>query len=179
MKWTQDEIFEACKIVAPKFNLNPVVVLAFAKQEAKKDGKYFLADVAKPEPRFYTTYIVPMNLSTSTEVLLAASYGVFQSMGQVLRELGFFDADFANQSSEYQSRYISSMSQENVPKAIDRFCVDLQYQVEYACIKIRKLIDKYGSDMRKVALMYNGGGRPEYADEWGANLKQAQAECKL
>lgn len=170
MKIHRDEIYEHCKPIAPKYNFEPKFVLTFACQEAKKDEKnplLFLADVCRLEQAYYGRYIQAMNFATTTEGLLAMSYGVFQMMGESLRESGYFDKDFSKQAQAYRDSYGNNpMHFAAVPDCLNRYCVDLDAQIESACVWLAGKRKAVGEDPRKIALAWNGGGRPEYADEF-------------
>jgi len=170
MKVHRDEVYEHCKVIAPKHNFEAQLVLTFACQEAKKDDKnplLFLADVCRLEQRYYGRYIQAMNYATTTEGLLAMSYGVFQMMGESLRESGYFDRDFLSKPQAYRDSYGNNpMHFAAVPDCLNRYCMDLDAQIESACVWLEKQRKKVGDDPRKICLAWNGGGRPEYADEF-------------
>lgn len=169
MKFTEGQCLEVCKIIAPKYALEPLVVLTFCRQEPKKDAKdpkLFLADVAAPEPGFYGWLQKRVEFATTSEVLFSASYGVTQVMGEVLREQGYFERDFQSQNDAYKATYGVPTHPNHIRDAIDRYCENLPAQIDACCRKIVAAKKTAGEDLRKIALTYNGGGRPGYADEW-------------
>jgi len=164
----RDQVFELCRIIAPRFQLDPLLGLAVCVQEAEKDSSnpaIFRADVARLEQRFYRRYIEPMNYATTTEVLLSASYGLPQMMGQSLVELRWFEKDFTQQSVEYKNLHVEPMSETNVPKAINRYLVQASEQVETMCEWLARKRQIVGDKEAVFLLAYNGGGNRRYANE--------------
>ena len=157
---TQPQVFELCKVYAPPHDLDPVLVLAVCQQESS-----FLHDASRLEQGFYRRYTMPDTLSTTTEVLLACSYGLMQTMGQILREHGFFQfyKDYHNKVHADQIK--DPLGEVPVPKALNAYMVRPPWQVEWGCLHLKKKMDTAKGDVRRGLLLYNGGGNPLYPDE--------------
>ena len=159
MIFTLSQIKEASKAIAPAFKFDPALIVGIAKQECMrdKDGN-FDASVTRLEQNFYQNYIAKkMNLATTSEALLACSFGVWQLMGLSLWELKFFDNPLAA-----------------IAPRLDAFCVDLNLQCEYACRHLatkRDIANKMASfkgetnKEKMMLLLWNSGGAPNYANE--------------
>jgi len=182
MTFHRDEIWVRCKLTAPKYGFDPLLLLAVATQEAQKDRKnplLYCGDVAALEQGYYRRYIEPKNFATTTEVLLSASYGVFQMMGNSLYELGWFDQEFLRQPVQYREFYNNnSMDEVNVTKALNRYCNDLDYQVDTACRHLSKKRTAVGGDTRKILLAWNGGANQQYDDEVLAKMEKLRIELE-
>ena len=91
------------------------------------------------EPGFYDKY-VPKNLPATEARARAFSWGLMQVMGQVAREHGF------------TGKFLTELCQ---PAA----------GLEVGCRVLKSKLDKAAGDLPKALLLWNGGGRPAYADE--------------
>jgi hypothetical protein len=184
-------VYQLCKKIAPGFNLDPIVVLAYGMQESKKadkDPDEWRSDVCRPEPDYYRRYIERLHYATTTEGLLSMSYGIFQLMGESLRELGWIKKEFETQTPQYRQFFGDSnqlnpdglpepeMSEINVPKAFNRYCSKPEEQVNSACVWISRIRKRVGDDLTAIALGWNGGGRPAYATEWVAKFNLLKKE---
>ncbi len=158
MIFTLSQIKESAKAIAPSFKFDPALIVGIAKQECMKDANgNFDASVSRLEQGFYQNYVAKkMNLATTSEVLLACSFGVWQLMGLSLWELKFIDA------------------MTDIPYTLDHFCVDLNLQCEYACGHLATKRDKANKmasfrgetdKERMMLLLWNGGSAPNYANE--------------
>ncbi len=158
MIFTLSQIKEASKAIAPTFKFDPALIVGIAKQEsARSSDGGFDASVVRLEQDFYHNYIAKkMALATTSEALLACSFGCWQLMGLSLWELKFFGDE----------RFIAEQ--------LDHFCIDLNLQCEYACRHLATKRDKANSmasfkgetDKEKMMLLlWNGGGNPNYANE--------------
>ena len=133
----RSEVYELCKEIAPKYGFDPILILAMCKQESTYD-----MTEARPEPGYYRKYTRPRNLPTTDEILLAASYGFMQVMGQSLYEMGYFG---------FVWKY------GDIQRKIDEFMVQPETQVEYGCRWLRKKMDLFKStDVRLGLRLYNG-----------------------
>ena len=173
------DLYKLCKQIAPQSNLDPLLILAIAQQEAQKDKHdptIFLGDVGALEQGFYRRYIVAMNFATTTEILLSASYGVFQMMGQSLVETKYFTEEFDDQDTAYQIRYQPVMSEENVPKAINRFCVNFPNQVKYSCRHFITKLRLAKGNIPRALLLWNGGNDLQYDNKVLTHLAKFNIE---
>jgi hypothetical protein len=144
------------------------VLLAICEQESEKAGRNSLlyrGDVMRLEQNYYRRYTEPLSWATTTEALLAMSFGIPQMMGLSLYELGWFDEEFHRQSPEYQVCYIQPMGEENVPKALNRYCVSFTDQVQTEADHFAKKLKAAKGDLREALLFWNGGSNPHYPDE--------------
>ena len=69
------------------------------------------------EQQFYRKYVRPQNLPTTDEILLSASYGLMQVMGESFLELGWFGA------WEYGK----------IPQMLDKLMGDAELQISLGC----------------------------------------------
>ncbi len=163
MIFTLSQIKEASKAIAPTFKFDPALIVGIAKQEsARTPTGDFDASVVRLEQNFYHNYIASkMNLTTTSEALLACSFGCWQLMGLSLWELGYFKRAFVE-------------AVDTIPERLDLFCVDLTLQCEFACRHLsakRDIANKMASfkgetDKEKMTLLlWNGGSAPNYANE--------------
>jgi len=159
---TKEQVLELCQVSGPIHNLDPVLVLAVCQQESD-----YRHDVARLEQGFYLWYTEPDKLATTTEVLLAASYGLMQTMGQILREHGYFTwfRDFNNKTSGVAGQIREPLGEVPVPKALNAYMVRPPWQVEWGCIHLEKKIKLAGGDIEKGLLKWNGGGNKKYPGE--------------
>lgn len=164
----RDQVWEICKVVGAQKTVDPLLLLAINEQESEKAGRNSLlyrGDVARLEQGYYRRYTEKHDWATTTEALLAMSYGIPQMMGLSLYELGWFDREFKRQSLDYQARYIEPMSEENVPKALNRYCVNFSDQVQTEADHFLKKLKLAHGETHKALLFWNGGGNPKYPDE--------------
>lgn len=181
MDFTKQQVFEVCKIIAPtqKFDVKLIQAVCLQEGGRNKDGS-FAPDRARLENGFYSRYVEDNSYSTTTEVLLSASYGVMQIMGLELLRMGYFDFYF-NQAPQGLKNILShSKSQFAIPSGIDAFCENLNWQIEWGC----KLMNEKRNTANKMSefkgetdktkmmlLLWNGGGNKEYANEVLAKQK--------
>jgi hypothetical protein len=173
MTFTKEKVADACVVIAPTQKFDPLLILAVCLQEGGKkndkrasEGWVFTPDRARLEQGFYLRYVEGKNeLATSTEVLLAASYGVMQIMGLELFRLGFFEFYFHQCSPGLQSALKGPRSQFGIVSGIDAFCENLSWQIEWGCKLMAEKRSKAGGDINKMLLFWNGGGNKQYDDE--------------
>jgi len=136
------ELIELAKATARKHVLDPALVAAVCEQESSWNPW-----AMRFEPGFLARYIKPTlpDAPTTGEIARATSWGLMQVLGQTAFELGFND------------KYFSSLCDPSVG-------------LLWGCTKLAKCIDSR-SDQRLALLMWNGGGRPQYADEVLARMK--------
>jgi hypothetical protein len=106
------EVLAICKKVAPAHGFDPLLIMAVCLQESGYDQTE-----VRLEQNFYRKYARPQNLPTTDEVLLAASYGLMQLMGESLLEAGYFGA----------------WSYGNIPQKIDALMENPELQVVLGC----------------------------------------------
>ena len=157
---TQQQVLDLCKTYAPQYELDPVLVLAVCQQESS-----FFHDAARLEQGFYRRYTMPDTLATTTEILLASSYGLMQTMGQILREHGFFKFYREYHNKVHAEQIVDPLGEVPVVKGINAYMVRPPWQVEWGCIHLRKKMDTAKGDVRKALLFWNGGGNPSYPGE--------------
>lgn len=167
MIFTKAQTFEMCKKVTPTFEFDPLVVMTFCAQEADKakNGE-FDPSVAALEEGFYWKYTKKMNLATTSEVLLAASYGVMQVMGLCLREDGYFNWWFDQLSPDEKNFFKNPDMPFAIDSALNNFVVNLEWMIHWGCVHLDKKRHEAHNDLKKMVLLWNGGGRPAYYDEW-------------
>ena len=164
MKFTKEQVYQACKDIAPKYEFDPKLIYAVCLQEGEKDGKNFEPDVARLEQGYYRKYVEPKNeLATTTEVLLSASYGVMQMMGQSLREAKYFDWYYMVSKEMYGLTF--PLSEIAVPKAINYFCVNLDVMITWGCewMSFKRKLAK--GDTNRMLGLWNGDLSGKYAKE--------------
>jgi soluble lytic murein transglycosylase-like protein len=104
------------------------------------------------EPAFRQRY-VPGNLAATEATARAFSWGLMQVMGQVAREHGC------------RARYLSELC-------------DPETALDIGCRVLSAKLDQAGGDLRRALLLWNGGGRPEYADEVLARVARYQGAAE-
>ena len=166
MEFTKEEVFEMCDKIAPQFGLDPKLVFAVCLQEgAKNRSGDFEPDIARLEQGYYRRYVEPGSLATTSEVLLAASYGIMQMMGLSLKEAGYFQWYFMKQTEEKRRRLGSALSQIAIPTAIDEYCTNLEYMIRWGCGWLEKKIAIAGGDIKRGLGFWNGDKTGKYAAE--------------
>ncbi len=163
--FTKTQVLAACQTVAPKYSLDPKLIFAICQQEGARDGVNWDPSIARLEQGFYRRYVEPMNYATTSEILLSASYGVMQMMGESLMELGYFEWYFGQLPQEMQNVLDHPRSQLAIPNAIDYYCVHLDIMVEWGTRWFKRKFDAAGGDLTKALQLWNGGSNPNYASE--------------
>ena len=113
---TRTEVFDICKQIAPRYDYDPVLILAVCEQESAYDHQ-----AVRLENNFLRRYVDPMGFATTVKVLFSTSYGLMQVMGLSLYEMQFFDAPLQVHYNKW------------VPHLIDQFMVDPRSQIEMGC----------------------------------------------
>ena len=160
------EIFEQCKITTPEYGFEPELIYAVCLQEGgkNKDGS-FAPDIARLEQGYYRSYVEPMTLATTSEVLLSASYGIMQMIGLSLKEAGFFNWYFDQCTEGMKKLLLQPLSQFAIPNAIDAYCINLKWMIEWGCKWMKTKEKKAKGDTRKMLGYWNGDLSGKYADE--------------
>ena len=167
MKVTKEEIFEICNSIAPKYEFEPSLIKALCLQEGGKnpDGTFAL-DIARLEQGYYRRYVEGKNdLATTSEILLAASYGVTQMMGLSLKEIGFFDWYYTRATDSCQMFLHHPTSQFNIVAGIDEYCINPVWQIEWGCKWLDKKRKIAKGDLIKTLSLWNGDMTGKYANE--------------
>lgn len=152
---TRDEVHEICKRVAPKYGFDPLLILAMCEQESSYDHTE-----VRLENAFYRKYVRPQQFATTVEVLFSASYGLMQTMGLTLYELGYF-------APTPKWDYL------DIVKEIDAYMVTPEAQVEMGCkTLLRKL--KGTTSLQEALLRYNGSS--DYPPKIMARYKRLKKE---
>lgn len=131
---------------AVKYGLLVELVCAVAEQESSWN-QY----AARFEGAFYGKYIQPlMNNGTVTDRteanFRATSIGLMQTMGQVVRELGFKGQLLA--------------------------LTDPDTSLDWGCMKLMHCMDATQRVISDALLRYNGGGNPQYAPQVMARMEK-------
>lgn len=159
MIFTKYQVKEQCILTAPKFDFDWTLIYAICLQECSKSLRgEFEPDVARMEQGFYRRYVEDQNeLATSTEVLLSASYGIMQMMGLSLKEVGYLQWWFDNYNNDEWKKVLNhSLSQIAIPQAIDAYCVNLEWMIEWGCRWMDVKRKKAKGDLRKMLTYWNG-----------------------
>ena len=155
-----EEVYKLCVAHAEPLQIDPYLSLALCEQESA-----FNHQAVRMENGFFRKYTEPMALATTTEILLACSYGLGQVMGQVLREMGFFDFYKQYHNAHNTFQLTDAVSERAVPEAINAFMVRPAWQVEWSVKKLKRCLDAVGGNVNNALLRYNGGGNPDYPVE--------------
>lgn len=181
--FTPQEVKLVCQKIAPEYKLDWKLMYAVAQQESAKDKQgNFNSAVCRLEQNFYVQYIAnnpnpPFPLLTpSVKVLLSSSYGIYQLMGEVLRELKYFSM-YSELNKSLLSPDGKAMPQLSlyITTALDEFTGNLDWMVGYACRFMDLKVKSASGDIRKALLLYNGGGRPGYATDVLERIKKITA----
>lgn len=148
-------ILDICAAIGKKYQLDPMLLAAIVEQESSEDNSE-----ARLENKYYRKYVRPMDLATSSEVLLAASYGLMQMMGLSLKEIGYFDDYAAKNGNVYPP-----LSQMNVCKGVDDFMIDETAQIEYGAKWFRSKLKKAAGNVPAALGYWNGDKTGKYSGE--------------
>lgn len=85
---TKQDVYYLCHQAGEKYQLDPMLLLAICEQESS-----YLSDAVRLENGFLRKYVMPLPCDTITKIMLATSYGLMQTMGESLRELGWLCTD--------------------------------------------------------------------------------------
>ena len=147
MIFSKKEVRETCNDIAVPYDLDPKLIYAICLNESAKDENgNFDASVARLEQNYYRKYVKKMNLPTTTEVLLSASYGICQMMGLSLWELGYFEG-------------------KNVQQAIDNYCVNLHDMIDTGCRWFLRKLDKANGNIYLGLSYWNGDMSGKYTEK--------------
>ncbi len=166
MIFTKDEVYQICKQVAPAFGFEAKLAFAFCLQESAKDSKgNFNPSRARLEPGFYSYYIEKQELETTNEVLYSASFGILQMMGQSLKEVGYFQWYFDQQSDNMKSFLGNPFSEISVPKAINYYCTNLEVMITWGLRWLKKKNELAKGNIQLLCRYWNGDKTGKYYNE--------------
>jgi soluble lytic murein transglycosylase-like protein len=141
---SQDDLIALAKAKAIEHSLDPALVCAVVEQEST-----WRTYAMRFEPGFLSQYVVKEfqkgNISQTECYARSMSWGLGQVMGLTARELGF------------EGEFLCELSDPSVG-------------LEFLCRKLKAVLQSHGGDVTKALLSYNGGKRPEYANEVLARL---------
>jgi hypothetical protein len=157
----REEVYTLCLGQAPRFGFDPLLILAICEQESGYDeGQYRL------EERFNERYVRARSLPTTTEILLSASYGLMQTMGEILREVGYFSYWFLQQGQTRRVWLAEPLSDIAMVKALNEYMMKPEWQIEQGLIWLKKKEKIAGDDVTRLLRLWNGdiSGRHQYAE---------------
>jgi soluble lytic murein transglycosylase-like protein len=131
----KQELVLLARAAATGAGLDPALVCAVVEQESAWDPLAIRIELG-----FYRKYVQAMVLSDTEKYARSFSWGLMQVMGQVAREHGF------------KGKYLSELCYPEVGLSI-------------GCKVLKGKLEKAQGDVKKALLLWNGGGRPAYADE--------------
>ena len=144
----KQEIIAAAKLKASQHQLDPALVCAIIEQESNWNTW-----AIRYEPAFLAKYVSPLyavgTISATEAWTRSMSWGLMQVMGQVAREQG------------YRASFLSNLC-------------DPWEGIEVGCQVFAHKLERAGGDVTKALLLWNGGGRPEYAGEVLARMVKYQ-----
>lgn len=166
MKFTKEQVREMCEIEAAKIGISAKLAFAVCLQEGEKNKKgEFEPDVARLEQGYYRRYVENLELATTSEILLSASYGIMQMMGLSLKEAGYFHWYFMKQTEERRRFLGNPLSQLCIVSAIDDYVVNLEWMIRWGCGWLDSKIKLAGGDIKKGLGYWNGDKSGKYAAE--------------
>jgi len=132
---TQAELITLARQVATSANLYPAVICGMCQRESSWNP-YAL----RYEPFFYLKYVAPLGLLDPTEAQARGfSWGLMQTMGQVVREAGYKDN-------------------------LAMLC-DPETALIWGCKVFEGKLAHADGNVTNALLLWNGGGNPNYAAE--------------
>jgi hypothetical protein len=173
--FTEEQVWETCKSIAPRYAHDPYLVMAINQQECyhpRGDLRLYDASIVRKEQRYYEIYVsLKEKFATTVETKLADSWGTMQIMGLNLHTMGYFKWYFGQQD---QAFFVNATSPFLVTAALDAFCTHLDWQIEWGCKHLeekRKIARNNPSlfsepdETRRMLLAWNGGSNRSYDDE--------------
>ncbi len=150
----KEALVQLARLRAAQFSLSPALVCAVIEQESRWNPW-----AVRYEPEFQEKYIVPLKqagklktfgASMNTEIVArSCSFGLMQTMGEVVREAG---AEFA---------FLTELC--NPERAL-----------EFGCSHLVKKLEKAEGDTARALQLWNGGANPRYASEVLARIGSYQ-----
>jgi hypothetical protein len=174
MVFTAKQVYEIAhaEVSVCGYEFDAQLVTAICLQESS-----YNSEAIRLENGFYNKYTRKENLSPCVEILLAASYGLMQTMGQMLQEVGYFKGLVFP-----VHRLVgldSNLDAKQVIVALDNYVSDPAQQIKYGC---RHFANKYahaGGDLGKALLLWNGGGNLLYSSEVLNKYEQIKKELSV
>jgi soluble lytic murein transglycosylase-like protein len=126
---------------ASRYSLDTALVCAVIEQESSWNPWS-----VRYEPAFYAHFIIALDLPATESRSRAFSWGLMQTMGQSIREIGF------------KGQFLSSLC-------------DPDIGVDWGCNLLRRKFDMCGGDLRSGLLLWNGGQNSSYPEQVLARTK--------
>lgn len=165
MNYSKQKVFAMCKDIAPQYSFEPEFIYAVCLIEGQQQGDLFLPDVARLEQGYYRKYIEPMVYATTSEVLLSASYGIMQMMGNSLREARYFEWYFSQCDDGLKKILGSPYSQFAIPSGLDAYCVNLSWMIDYGCKWMDRKRKIAQGEIKRTLGLWNGDLSGAYAEK--------------
>jgi len=163
------EILAICKTAAKSYGIDPLLIMAVCEQESQDQKEKGSCDeyAVRLENGFYNRYIKRFEFATSSEVLLSASYGLMQVMGESLREMKYFEwyRKWYNGQHPTWPLLTEELSQLTVVKGIDDFMINPIWQIEWGIKWFDRKLKGASGNVETALQRWNGGGNPNYAKE--------------
>jgi soluble lytic murein transglycosylase-like protein len=141
----QADMQNIAKATAVELQLDPEIVCAICEQESSWNPWSI-----RYEPAFYEHYVLPILKTTTigpTEAQARAfSWGLMQTMGQTVRELGF-------------TGNLASLCDPSVG-------------ILWGCKVFAHKLEAAGGNVEKALLLYNGGGNADYPSQVLAKVEK-------
>jgi hypothetical protein len=171
----REEVYSLCVQLAPGFGFDPLLILAICEQESGYDESQY-----RLEEGFNERYIRSRSLPTTTEILLSASYGLMQTMGESLRETGYFSWWYSHQQAASQTLLQEPLGDLAVVKALNEFMVVPAWQIEQGLIWLKRKEKIACDDKTNLLRLWNGdiAGRHQYAEAVLARYRTLQLVFK-
>jgi soluble lytic murein transglycosylase-like protein len=128
---------------AVKYSLEASLVCGVVEQESAWN-QYAI----RYEPAFFARYVQPQNHEITEGIARSISWGLMQTIGQVVRELGF-------------TGHLASLC-------------DPSIGLDYGCQILKRGIDQANGDITGGLLHYNGGGNKDYPTQVLARVPRYQ-----
>jgi soluble lytic murein transglycosylase-like protein len=129
---TKADMVAVVKLSAAAAQLDEAVMCAVAEQESEWNPWAY-----RYEPAFYTKYVAPQKLSPTESYGRSTSWGLLQTMGQSIRELGYAG---------------------DLPALCDPAT-----GVEWGCKLFVVKLGHAGGNYDEALQLWNGGSNPNYA----------------
>lgn len=162
----KEAIRAACDLIAPKYDFDPAFIYAVCLKEGGKDSAgNFDPSIARMEQGYYRRYTEPMDYATTTEILLAASYGVMQMMGLSLKESGYFQFYFKQVADDFRKIIQEPFSAFAVQAGLNAYCVHIDWMVEFGCKWMDNKRTLADGNVIKMLGLWNGDRSGKYASD--------------
>jgi len=149
--------------------ISPDIIFGICLTESPHTEQDIDINAIRYEPRFRETYVVPLGLPLSSEILLSFSYGLMQMMGESLLEVGYF-YDFFNHNKDLLNLDKPS-GEVTIAKGINHYIGNADIQIQWGIKWFLRKLHKAENDIDRALLLYNGGGNPNYPLVVKSNMK--------